>query len=101
MIIVGLCLDDDNSFTSRFFNTKVMQFLGRISMSLYLFHLPLIFYISGFVAYGQENLDKEEFRFVNPAWTIPIYFLLTLLFGTILTWRYGRMKQGVKLVKEA
>ena len=114
MIIVGLCLDDEKSFTSRFFNTKVMQFLGRISMSLYLFHLPLIFYISGFVAYGQENLDIKEFVFVNPAWTIPIHFLLTLLFGTIITfyvedparkwlkkWRDGRMKQGVEFVTQA
>ena len=46
MIIVGLCLDNGKSFSSRFFNTKLMQFLGRISMSLYLFHEPLIFWIT-------------------------------------------------------
>ena len=114
MIIVGLCLDDGKSFTSRFFNTKVMQFLGRISMSLYLFHLPLIFYITGFVTYGQENIDLKEFLFLNPVWTIPIHFLLSLIFGTLLTfyvedparkwlmkWRDGRMKQGVEFVTRA
>ena len=46
MIIVGLCLDNGKSFSSRFFNTTLMQFLGRISMSLYLFHEPLIFWIT-------------------------------------------------------
>ena len=60
MIIVGLCLDDGKSFTSRFFNTKVMQFLGRISMSIYLFHFPLILYISGIFVYSQNNLNTKE-----------------------------------------
>ena len=46
MIIVGLCLDNGKSFSSQFFNTKLMQFLGRISMSLYLFHEPFIYWIT-------------------------------------------------------
>ena len=46
MIIVGLCLDNGKSISSQFFNTKLMQFLGRISMSLYLFHEPLIYWIT-------------------------------------------------------
>ena len=45
MIIVGLCLDNGKSLFSRFYKTKVLQFLGRISMSLYLLHEPLIYYI--------------------------------------------------------
>ena len=45
MIIVGLCLDNGKSLSSKFYKTKVMQFLGRISMSLYLLHEPLIYYI--------------------------------------------------------
>ena len=116
MIIVGLCLDDGKSFTSRFFNTKVMQFLGRISMSLYLFHLPLIFYISGIFIYanGQENLELKDIGNINPVWTIPIHFILSLIFGTLLTfyvedparkwltkWRDGRMKQGAEFVTKA
>ena len=37
-IVIGLCMDDGKSLTSRFLRTKVMQFLGRISLSLYLTH---------------------------------------------------------------
>ena len=44
MIIVCLCLDEGRSVMSKLFNSKVMQFLGRISMSLYLIHDPIIFY---------------------------------------------------------
>ena len=44
MIIVCLCLDEGRSVMSKLFNSKVMQFLGRISMSLYLIHDPVIFY---------------------------------------------------------
>ena len=39
MIIVGLCLDHGISWTSQFFKTRVLQFLGRISMALYLVHM--------------------------------------------------------------
>ena len=114
MIIVGLCLDDEKSFTSRFFNTKVMQFLGRISMSLYLFHLPLILYISEIFIYVNGQERKEKWHNNPPVWTIPIHFLLSLIFGTLLTfyvedparkwltkWRDGRMKQGAEFVTKA
>ena len=37
-IIIGLCMDNGNSFTSKLLRTKIMQFLGRISLSLYLTH---------------------------------------------------------------
>ena len=39
MIIVGMCLDSGKSWTTRFFKTRFMQFLGRISMALYLVHM--------------------------------------------------------------
>ena len=55
MIIVGLCLDGGKSDTSRFLKTRLMQFLGRISMGLYLFHEPLIFWIN-FCIYGMAKL---------------------------------------------
>ena len=38
-IIIGLYMDDGNSITSKLLRTKTMQFLGRISLSLYLTHL--------------------------------------------------------------
>ena len=45
MIIVSLCLDEGRSLISKLFNSNLMQLLGRISMSLYLIHDPLIFYL--------------------------------------------------------
>ena len=37
-IVIGLCMDNGNSLTSKLSRTKVIQFLGRISLSLYLTH---------------------------------------------------------------
>ena len=44
-IIIGLCMDGGKSLVSRFLRTKMMQFLGRISLSLYLLHWPLMGYV--------------------------------------------------------
>lgn len=41
-IVIGLCMDDGKSLVSRFLRTKMMQFLGRISLSLYLIHDTVI-----------------------------------------------------------
>ena len=41
-IVIGLCMDNGKSLVSRFLRTKFMQFLGRISLSLYLLHMPMI-----------------------------------------------------------
>ena len=35
-IIIGLCMDGGESLVSKFLRTKVMQFFGRISFSIYL-----------------------------------------------------------------
>ena len=65
MIIVGLCLDGGKSHTSRFLKTRVMQFLGRISMALYLVHEPILFWIN-FCTYGKVivfqcvNVQNQE-----------------------------------------
>ena len=44
-IVTGLCMDAGTSLTSRFLRTRMMQFLGRISLSLYLLHWSLIGYV--------------------------------------------------------
>jgi peptidoglycan/LPS O-acetylase OafA/YrhL len=57
-IVMGLCMDDGKSLTSRFLRTKVMQFLGRISLSLYLTHESML----GFVILainGPQEYDTE------------------------------------------
>lgn len=85
MITVGLCLDGGRSFTSRFFSTRLMQFLGRISMSLYLVHEPVIFYID-LCVYGPflGPIPPEPWRRM-PTWAIPIHIAVSLVLGTALT----------------
>ena len=41
-IIIGLCMDSGKSVTSKLLRKGVFQFLGRISLSLYLLHVPYI-----------------------------------------------------------
>ena len=86
MIIVGLCLDD-KSVSSRFFRSSVMQFLGRISMTLYLVHCPLIYWIKvglfGEVGLAVVGGDPEV---PFPAWpAIPLHITSSLLCATVLT----------------
>ena len=86
MIIIGLCLDDGKSFTSKFFKTKIMHFLGRISMALYLIHEPLIYYIR-VCFHGIWNWAEHENKGPDPSpnWTIIIHIIISLIFGTLLT----------------
>jgi hypothetical protein len=44
-IVVGLCMDGGKSLTSKFLRTKMMQFLGRISLSLYLLQWSLMGFV--------------------------------------------------------
>ena len=57
-IVVGLCMDDGKSLTSRFLRTKVMQFLGRISLSLYLLHWALMGYVL-LAVNGPQHYETE------------------------------------------
>ena len=41
-IIIGLCMDGDTSFLSKILQTRVMQLLGNISLSLYLVHWSVV-----------------------------------------------------------
>ena len=59
-IIVGLCMDAGKSLTSRFLRTKMMQFLGRISLSLYLLHWSLMGYVILAINGPQEYETEAE-----------------------------------------
>ena len=52
-------MDSGQSLTSRFLRTRIMQFLGRISLSLYLLHMPLIGYIVVAIN-GKQPYDTED-----------------------------------------
>ena len=84
MIIVGLCLDHGIS-TSQFFKTRVLQFLGRISMALYLIHLLLIDLLKLLIHGPVEWIDGKNPRIVLPAWGIPIHLIISLVFAILLT----------------
>ena len=62
-----------------------MQFLGRISMSLYLIHEPLIYWIKLIVHGPAEWIDGKSPGLTMPIWAIPIHVLISLAFGTLLT----------------
>ena len=82
---LGLCLDAGQSLTSQFFKTRVMQFLGRISMSLYLIHVPLIFWIKLIIHGPAKWVEGKNPELTMPNWAIPIHLLVSLAFGTLLT----------------
>ena len=88
MIIVGLCFDGGKSRSSKFFQNKYLQFLGRISMALYLIHTPLIYWIK-IALQGEIGLavvgKNPEVEF--PAWpAIPLHILVFIhhMFSRIL-----------------
>ena len=85
MILVGLCLDSGKSSTSKFFKTKIMQFLGRISMSLYLIHDPLIYWLKMIIFEPVEWEHDWNSTYEMPIWAIPIHVLISLIFGILLT----------------
>ena len=85
MIIVGLCLDSGKSWTTRFFKTQIMQFLGRISMALYLIHLLLIDLLKLLIHGPVEWIDGKNPRILLPAWGIPIHLIISLVFAILLT----------------
>ncbi len=89
MIIIGLCLDGGQSWTSSFFRTKVMQFLGRISMALYLSHVPLMqwmkFALNGGPSWPYDENGNRTGWITFPLWAILPHFVITVIFASLLT----------------
>ena len=61
-----------------------MQFLGRISMALYLVHENMVFWVNLFY-YGPIGPNDAKTDAKLPVWGIPIVIVLSLAFATILT----------------
>ena len=72
-IVIGLCMDNGTSLLSRFLRTKFMQFLGRISLSLYLLHMPVM------AVFDVENIAYP------PALMPIIMIIITPLFSFFVT----------------
>ena len=66
-----------------------MQFFGRISMSLYLSHEPLMFYLETAVngKYERElgdDFESEVFRYL-PKLFVPIHIIVSVILASIIT----------------
>ena len=61
-----------------------MQFLGRISMSLYLVHMPTIFWINCAII-GPFPMSIKPAEIKLPIWAIPIHVIISVILGIILT----------------
>ena len=91
MMIVGLCLDGGQSLFSKFYKTRIMQFLGRISMSLYLVHEPIIYYINWFLYGSVKWVEGNDDNLVKPDYVklpmqfVPVHICISLLLGIFLT----------------
>ena len=73
--------------TGKFFSTKIMQFLGKISMSIYLVHVPLLYWLL-FIIHGPKSIfpeDEEETANKLPIYGVAIHLIITLIVGTLLT----------------
>merc|ERR1712242_287258 len=87
-------MDGGQSFFSRLFKTKGLQFLGQISMALYLVQVQTIFWMT-YAIYGKFEDDPREedpSGFIHgliqpklPLWAVPIYLVVSLILGTLLT----------------
>ena len=59
-IVMDLCMDDGSSLTSKFLRTKMMQFLERISLSLYLTHESMLGFVILAINGPQEYETEAE-----------------------------------------
>ena len=92
-LIIGLCMDNGNSRTSVFLRSKVPQFLGRISVSLYLTHWPMIGYISLAINGQDKCLNENSVRAftgwsscaVLPQWSPILTMIVSPLIAFIVT----------------
>lgn len=83
-IIVGLSLveRDGSSVTTRFLNWPPMLFLGRISMSLYLVHQPVIQYLA-WIARPHQTWNRA-LPTPMPAWGTAIAIPVSLVLAVLL-----------------
>ena len=102
-ILVGLSLDS-SSVWAKFFSTKFMQFLGRISLSLYLSHVLVQFAIILFL-YGAIGWDTSEIHNISaakgqglPVWAVPLHVIMSVIIASLSTLLFEEPLRA-KLVK--
>ena len=68
----------------RFLSTRVMHFLGRISMALYLVHMPVMEWIK-LAIYGPFFEPRPSYTRQLPSWSIPIQIIVSIILAAALT----------------
>ena len=90
IIIIGLSMDNGDSLTSKILRTRVMQFLGRISLSLYLLQLPLLGYIKlmmnqAWQYYNMAEMSSTSLEEWRDFWSPPILIVISPIVAFVTT----------------
>jgi peptidoglycan/LPS O-acetylase OafA/YrhL len=82
VVIVGLSISsrDGNSHTQRLLNWPPFRFLGKISLTLYLVHEPIIQY----VAWVGRPSQAWGFDMPMPVWGIAVVLPVSLILAALL-----------------
>lgn len=83
-IIIGLCMDDGDSLTSKFLRTRCLVFLGRISLSLYLLHFP----IGNYIALALNKLDWQNIGALYLPFWLPFIKIIISPFIAFVATKY-------------
>lgn len=105
-IIVALTRDGGQSLASKALRTKLAKWLGEISMTIYLVHWPLIYYLSWIVKGKNLNYPSSDCMdlanesperklcekvledymnsIIMPDWGIPVVFTATLIISPLI-----------------
>jgi len=81
------------TYVDKFLQSKVMQFMGKISLSFYACHLIVAGYFSMFLYYcnhgerpsKSEDDEENATLFAIPSWAIPVVLILSIVVGWLMT----------------
>lgn len=107
-VIVALTRDDGKSMASRALRTPLAKWLGKVSMSVYLIHIPLQQYLCWAVYGGgrlflpaemdcskfaqgstdreicEDNMTAYNDAKTTPIWGIPVVFFAGIILGSLI-----------------
>lgn len=78
--------DEPYSFSERFLRSKALQWIGRISFSLYACHLLIFGYVVWIIfgyEVGYDGMDRSHNE--PPLWVIPVVLVMSVFFGWLVT----------------
>jgi len=89
VLIVALCFDGGKSLTARLCRSKVASWMGEISMSVYLIHVPFMEYFGVFLNAVAPGMITDEDRAVGigiglPVWSAPVTVIISYILGVAL-----------------